>query len=93
MWKLKEGFILRSIVGETVVIPSGDELNLNILIILNGTGAFLWERLEKGSDLESLTAALLAEYDVDSQTARTAVEGFVKKLEAHGFLQDETDPA
>ena len=93
MLKLKEGFILRSIAGESVVIPSGDELDLNMMITLNGTGAFLWERLEKGSDVESLTAALLAEYDVDPQTARAAVEGFVKKLEAHGFLQDETDPA
>ena len=91
--KIKEGFLLRQVAGQTVVLPTGDELDLNMMITLNGTGAFLWERLEKGSDVESLTAALLAEYDVDPQTARAAVEGFVKKLEAHGFLQDETDPA
>ena len=91
MQKLKEGFVLRSIAGETVVIPSGDELDLNMMITLNGTGTFLWERLETGSDAETLTAALLEEYDVDPETARNAVEGFLKKLEAHGFLQNETD--
>lgn len=89
MLKLKEGFILREIAGEKVVLPSGNDLDLNMMITLNGTGAFLWERLEKGSDVEAMTAALLAEYDVDQQTAKAAVEGFVKKLEAHGFLQDE----
>ena len=87
--KIKEGFLLRQVAGQTVVLPTGDELDLNMMITLNGTGAFLWERLEKGSDVETMTAALLAEYDVDQQTAKAAVEGFVKKLEAHGFLQDE----
>lgn len=85
--KLKEGFILRSVAGETVVIPTGDDLDLNMMITLNGTGKFLWERLEKGADEADLTAALLAEYDVDEQTAQNHVERFLKKLNEHGFLQ------
>ena len=48
MFKLKDGFILRKIAGENIVIPSGDELNLNMMITLNDTGAFLWKKIEKG---------------------------------------------
>lgn len=85
--KLKDGFILRKIAGENVVIPSGNELNLNTMITLNGTGAFLWEMLQSECDFEMLVSALLREYDVDEQTARSAVDGFVAKLKENDFLE------
>ena len=84
--KIKDGFILRSVAGQTVVLPTGDELDLNLMITLNETGTFLWERLQTETDEETLTAALLAEYDVDENTARNAVKAFAAKLESHGFL-------
>lgn len=84
--KIKDGFILRSVAGQTVVLPTGDELDLNMMITLNETGTFLWERLQAETDENALVAALLAEYDVDAQTAAAAVAGFVAKLESNGFL-------
>ena len=75
--KLKEGFILRTVAGETVVLPTGDELDLNMMITLNETGKFLWERLEKGAREEDLVKDLLAEYDVEEHTARNHVALFV----------------
>lgn len=87
--KLKQGFIMRTIAGETVVVPSGDELNLNMMITLNGTGKFLWEQLERGADTEELVQAMLAEYEVDEATARGGVERFVGKLRENGFLEDD----
>lgn len=84
--KLKEGFILRTVAGETIVLPSGDELDLNMMITLNDTGKFLWQRLENGAEEDELVAALLAEYDVDEATARAGVERFVAKLNENGFL-------
>ena len=35
--KLKEGFILRTVAGETIVVPTGSALNLNMMITLNGS--------------------------------------------------------
>ena len=84
--KLKDGFLMRRVAGQTVVLPSGDELDLNMMITLNETGKFLWERLENETDEAALTAALLAEYDVDEQTARQSVDAFVAKLKEHEFL-------
>ena len=86
--KLKEGFVLREVAGSIVVVPTGDELDLNMMITLNDTGAFLWQRLAEETDESALIAALLAEYDVDEETAKKAVAGFVEKLNDNGFLAE-----
>ena len=84
--KIKEGFLLRQIAGQTVVLPAGSELDLNMMITLNETGAFLWEHLQEETDADALVAALLKEYDVDQTTAAAAVSAFVEKLKANQFL-------
>ena len=84
--KIKEGFLLRQVAGQTVVLPAGGDLDLNMMITLNDTGAFLWERLQSETDEAALAAALLAEYDVDEATAKKSVAAFVKKLNDNGFL-------
>ena len=84
--KLKDGFFMRQVAGQTVVLPGGDVLDLNMMITLNETGAFLWERLNEETSAEALVAALLGEYDVDEKTAQQAVEAFVRKLYDYGFL-------
>jgi hypothetical protein len=85
--KLKDGFVLRQVAGQTVVLPTDGALDLDMMITLNDTGAFLWEHLVKEIDREALVAALLGEYDVDEVTARNAVDRFLEKLTANGFLQ------
>lgn len=78
--KLKEGFLLRQVAGEHVVISVGTNVDLNGMITLNSTGCTLWKCLEQDVQMTDLTAALLAEYDVDEQTAQAAAERFVEKL-------------
>ena len=84
--KIKDGFLLRQVAGQTVVLPVGGDLDLNVMITLNDTGAFLWEKLQAEIDEDGLVAALLAEYDVDPETARKSVQAFVAKLCDNGFL-------
>lgn len=84
--KIKEGFLLRQVAGQTVVLPFGDELDLNMMITLNDTGAFLWEHLQEETTEDALVADLLKEYDVDEETARKSVAAFVAKLNENGFL-------
>ena len=84
--KLKDGFLVREVAGQTVVLPMGGDLDLDMMITLNDTGAFLWEKLQDDTDEAALVAALLAEYDVDEATAKQAVANFVAKLSDNGFL-------
>jgi len=85
--KLKDGFMLRQVAGEHVVLPVGADVDFNGMITLNETGATLWKRLEQEAALSDLTAALLAEYDVDEATAAATAEQFAAKLKELGFLE------
>ena len=84
--KLKDGFILRQLAGQNVVIPSGEGLDLTLMISLNETGKFLWEMLEKGAEEQELVAALLKEYNVDEEAAAKHVAMFVQKMRENDFL-------
>ena len=86
--KVKSGFLLRSIAGCKVVISVGKRVkDFNGMINLNDTGAFLWERLEKGATEDELVSAILANYtEVDEPLARESVRGFVKTLSDAGCL-------
>jgi hypothetical protein len=84
--KLKEGFILRTVAGETVVLPAGGVTNFDMMITLNDTGKFLWERLTVGAEEEDLVKDLLAEYDVTEELARKSVVTFVARLKELDFL-------
>ena len=84
--KLKEGFVLQEVAGETVVLPVGADLDMNMMITLNDTARFLWEHLEKETTQEELVDALLGEYGVDRGTAQNCVADFVEKLAENEFL-------
>lgn len=81
MLKIKDGFILRQVAGNYIVIGVGGEaVDFNGMVTINETGAFLWKILEKGADKEDLLAALLAEYDVDEESAKKDITAFLKNL-------------
>ena len=84
--KIKEGFLLRQVAGQNVVLPAGDTLDLNVMITLNETGAFLWERMQTETSRDVLVAPLLGECDVAEGLAVDCVAAFVKKLDENGFL-------
>jgi len=84
--KLKDGFILRTVAGETVVLPAGGVTDFDMMITLNDTARFLWERLTVGAETEELVNALLGEYDVTRDVAQKSVEAFVNRLKELDFL-------
>ena len=88
--KIKNNFELRNICGEEVLIPVGTEsVNLNCIIHLNESGAFLWREAEKGAfDNESLVRALLEEYEVEKSVAKNDVQAFVDKLVEFKIVTD-----
>lgn len=86
--KIKDGFLLRQVAGQTVVLPVGGELDLNMMITLNDTGAFLWERLLTDTSTDALICALLEEYEVGEAAAARAVSRFLQTLRGHGFLEE-----
>ena len=84
--KIKNGFVLRAVAGETVVLPTGATADVDMMITLNDTGRFLWECLQKDTDENALVEALLGEYEVSREKAADAVTAFVARLKELDFL-------
>ena len=79
--KIKDGFILRKVPGANIVMPTGSNVKaFNGAVMLNDTGAFIFEHLQKGSSLEETAEALTQEYDVSLDTASTDVHNTINSL-------------
>ena len=85
--KLKKGLKLRKLGGEYMVAPTGAAAKeLHGVIRLNEVGAFLWDKLQKEQSEESLISAILDEYEIDTKTAESDVENFLKAIREAGLL-------
>ena len=87
--KIKDGYVLRQVAGNSIVIAVGDEaLNFNRIITINGAGTFLWEKLINGADKDTLLRAMLSEYDIDEATASADIDEFLLKLKNADLLAE-----
>ena len=79
--KFKKEFMIREIVGETILIPMGDSNNhFNGVITINELGKFIWENLESSKDEEELLHKILEEYEVEEKEAKEDLDEFLDKL-------------
>lgn len=86
--KIKEGFLLRNVAGNNVVVPIGKAtLDFNGMMSLNETGAFLFEKLIEGTSKEQLIEDLINEYDINKELAEKDVENFIAKVEREDLLE------
>lgn len=86
--KIKEGYILRQVLENFIVVAVGDAaLDFNGVISLNETGAFLWGILEKGATEDELLSALTKEYEIDDETAKSDISAFLQKLQDAEILK------
>ena len=86
--KIKEGFLLRNVAGNHVVVPIGEAtLDFNGMMSLNETGAFLFEKLIEGTSKEQLIKDLMDEYDVSIELATKDVEDFILKVEREDLFE------
>lgn len=82
-------FIPREVAGEYLLVPTGAaSAQLNGLITLNELGYFIFQTLQSEQSVDSLVAAVTAEYDVDTDTARADALEFLEQLRAVGALAE-----
>ena len=69
--KIKNGFVLKNICGENIVVGEGKEnIDFTKLISMNESSAFLWNNIkDKTFDVDMLKDLLVKEYGIDEQTA------------------------
>ena len=86
--RIKEGFVLRTMLGEHVVVGEGlAQVNFNRLLSLNATAAYLWESVVgKDFTVEDLAKLIVDKYDVDEQRALEDSENITKTWIEQGVL-------
>lgn len=86
--KIKEGFVLRKIADEYIVMPTGSNIaKFDGAVALNDVSAFLFEQLQNPVSKEDLLVALLNEYEVDKETAAKDIDALISKFEEMGIIE------
>ena len=86
--KIKEGFVLRNVVDEFIVMPTGDNIaKFEGAVVLNEVSAFIFKQLQNPVSREDLLAAMLNEYDVDEATAAADLDALLEKFADMGVLE------
>ena len=83
-------FIKRKIGTRDVIVAVGEEAKrFPGMLSVNRTGSVIWDLLEQETDLEKLTDALAARYEIDRDTAKKDAEEFLDALRGVGALVDD----
>ena len=83
-------FILRNIVGEYMLVPTGERMkSFNGTMMLNELAAFVWEKLQNPISRDDLLVALMDRYAVDEKTASADLDKLLAKLRDYGVIEDE----
>lgn len=89
--RLKDGFVLRDVCGETVIIGEGlGALDFGKLLVLNETAAWLWRVAQQMGDftVEELASRLCEVYDVEPDEALADVTDIVTKWRKCNVTED-----
>ena len=86
--KIKDGFVLRNVVDEFIIMPTGDNIaRFEGAVVLNEVSAFIFKQLQNPVSRDDLLAAVLNEYEVDEATAAADLDALLVKLIDMGVLE------
>ena len=82
---LKEGFIVRKIVNDTVVMDTKDTARL---LRLNETAAEILSMITEGLAKDEMVAEFLKKYEIDAETAEKDITATLENLKELGALEE-----
>ena len=85
--KIKEGYVLRNVAGEYIVMNIGGDTSLNHMITLNETGALIWNGIADGKSESEIAELIVSQYEVDTETAASDIKKFIDKMNGAGVLE------
>jgi len=77
-------------VGDELVMMSAEKGNY---VGLSEVGARIWDLIETPTDLDTLCARLVGEFEVAPEVCRAEVEAFLDELATHGAVSLEPTAA
>ena len=93
--KVKNGFNLREVCGENIIVAEGDEnIDFSNIISMNEGSAYLWQEVQKLDNftIDTLTQLLCEQYEIDEATAKKDVTTLATQWAAAGIIEGEDMP-
>ncbi len=88
--RIKEGFVLREVCGERVIMGEGlGAINFGKMLALNETAAWLWQQAQDMGDftVEALAERLCEEYEVTADEAKADVAEMIADWQEVGLVE------
>lgn len=86
--KAKDGFVLRTIVDEYMLMPTGTNITkFDGTVVLNEVSAFIWKELQQEISYQALLEKLLEEYEVSREVAQRDLDALLEKFTELGLLE------
>ena len=88
--KIKQGFVLREIAGQYMVIATGEaSKTFHGMIKLNESGKDIYEGVEAGLNEEQIVLKMMEKYDdASEELIRKDVNKVINVMKEHGFIVD-----
>ena len=85
--KKAEGYILRQVADEYVLIPCGEKAEeVNEIVTLSETAGFIYEHAEEVKDAEEMVRLVGKEYQINEDIVRTDVTEVLQHMIKKGYL-------
>lgn len=86
--QIKEGFILRTIGNEHMVMPTGENIaKFGGAVVLSETAAFIFEQMKQPIAREDLVKLIVAAFDVDEDTAGKDLDELLAQFREMGVME------
>lgn len=87
--KIKDGYILKKVAGENIVIATGEaRLSFNGIITFNEVGAEVFERLDGTRTFEQIVDEIAAIYNAPREIIESDIKKLIEKMKNHGLIEE-----
>lgn len=93
--KVKNGFNLREVCGEHIIVAEGDEnIDFSNIISMNESSAYLWEEVQKMGTftVDNLVEFICNQYEIDETTARKDAIALAAQWGTAGIIEGDDIP-
>ena len=93
--KVKNGFNLRDVCGEHIIVAEGDDnIDFSNIISMNESSAYLWQEVQKMNSftVDNLVELLCNQYEIDEQTAYKDAATLAAQWATAGIIEGNDIP-
>ena len=93
--KVKNGFNLREVCGEHIIVAEGDEnIDFSNIISMNESSAYLWEEVQKMGTftVDNLVELICNQYEIDEATAHKDAIALAAQWGTAGIIEGDDIP-